>query len=300
MKEKTLIAATAAVGLAVALLMMPPGFTSRISSLARMVSHPILAWSDFTARISLAAMGDGSPIPTQRQVAQIRQELARKDIELTNAWAQYRTAILENHYLKNRLRVLYDDNLFILTLCKVTKRDPLSSYFDSITLGNGYKDGLKPGQLVITVPPDPEPGERREDSCLLGIIREVSKDSASVTLATAEDFSIACRIPERNITGLLTGRTLSGHPGPAVSIPPGDLTLKHPMTAVADPVQVGDKVYTSALGDNSENIDNIFIGTVDEISTNEIGAPVLHIRPAVSNEQLDYVFVALKTRPRQK
>ncbi|MCR4575675.1 MAG: rod shape-determining protein MreC [Lentisphaeria bacterium] len=300
MKEKTFIAAVAAIGLAVALLMMPPGFTERIAGLARMVSHPILAWSDFTARFSLAVMGNGSTVPNQEEITQIRQELARKDIVLQNAWAQYRTAILENHYLKNRLRVLYDDNLFFLTLCKVVKRDPLSSYYDSITLGNGYKDGLKSGQLVITIPPDPAPGEKREDSCLLGIIREVSKDSASVTLTTAEDFSIACRIPERNITGLLTGRSPSNRPGPAICIPPGDLTLKHPMTAIADPVQVGDKVYTSSLGDNSEKFDNIFIGTVDEISTNEIGAPVLHIRPAVSNKQLDYVFVALKKLPKQK
>jgi hypothetical protein len=53
------------------------------------------------------------------------------------------------------------------------------------------------------------------------------------------------------------------------------------------------------LGDNSESVENIYVGTVDEISTNEIGAPVLHIRPAVTNEQLSYVLVALKTTPEE-
>ena len=197
--------------------------------------------------------------------------------------------------MKNRLRLLINDNsLFTLTLCKVVKRDPLASYYDTIIIDSGFKEGLKVGQIVLSLPSDPPPGEKREAPFLIGIIRDVSRDSASVTLTTAEDFSIACRIPERNVTGLITGRVRSNQTGPAISIPPGNLILRHPTEPLSEPVQVGDKVYTSALGDNAESIENIFVGTVDEISTNEIGAPVLHIRPAVSNEQLNYVLVALK------
>ena len=114
-------------------------------------------------------------------------------------------------------------------------------------------------------------------------------------MTTSTDFSIACRIPARNVTGLITGRVNSSQSGPAISIPPGNLILRHPTEPPADPVQVGDKVYTSTLGDNSESLDSIYVGTVEEISTNEIGAPILHIRPAVTNDQLNYVMVALKS-----
>jgi len=299
MKEKTIIAAIAAIILATALLLIPPGLTSRLAGIVRAASRPALAWSDLTARISLAILGSGSPMPEQEQITQLRYDLAVKQTELTNAWAQYKSAVLENYFLKDRLRLVYDDSLFTLTLCKVMKRDPISSYYDTIIIDGGFKRGLKIGQIVLTLPSTPKPGEQREPPSLLGIIRDVSRDSAIVTLTTADDFSIACRIPERNITGLITGRVKSGQSGPAISIPPGNLILRHPTERPADPVQVGDKVYTSALGDNSESVDNIYVGTVDEISTSEIGAPVLHIRPAVTNEQLNYVLVALKTTPEE-
>ena len=222
-----------------------------------------------------------------------------KGFELSNAGAKYNTAILENRFLKDRLRLVYDDSLFTLALCKVMKRDPVSSYYDTIIIDGGTKEGLKIGQVVLALPPTPPPGEERESPSLLGIIRDVSRDSAIVTLTTASDFSIACHIPVRGVTGLITGRVNSSQKGPAISIPPGNLILRHPSEPPADPVQVGDKVYTSALGDNSESDENIYVGTVDEISTNEIGAPVLHIRPAVTNERLSYVLVALKTTPEE-
>ena len=299
MKEKTIIAAIAAIALSVALLLMPPGLNSRIASLVRIVSHPALAWSDFAARISLAIIGNGSPVPEQENFTQLQYELGVKTTELATAWALYKSAVLENRFLKDRLRLVYDDSLFTLTLCKVMKRDPIANYYDTIIIDGGSKEGLKIGQIVLTLPSAPETGEQREPPSLLGIIRDVSRDSAIVTLTTASDFSIACHIPARNVTGLITGRVNSSQAGPAISIPPGNLILKHPTEPPADPVQVGDKVYTSALGNNSESVDNIYVGTVDEISTNEIGAPVLHIRPAVSNEQLNYVLVALKTTPEE-
>jgi cell shape-determining protein MreC len=299
MKEKSIIAAIAAIVLATALLLMPPGLTSRIASLVRIITHPALAWSDWTARISLATIGNGSPVPEQEKITQLQYELAVTQTELTNAWALYSSALLENRFLKDRLRLVYDDSVFTLTLCKVMKRDPISSYYDTIIINGGFKTGLKVGQIVLSIPPSPKTGEQREPPSLLGIIRDVSRDSAIVTLTTAADFSIACRIPERNVTGLITGRVNSNQTGPAISIPPGNLLMSHPTEPPADPVQVGDKVYTSALGDNSESVDNIYVGTVDEISTSEIGAPVLHIRPAVTNEQLNYVLVALKTTPEE-
>ena len=299
MKQKSIIAAIAAIVLATALLLMPPGLTSRFAGLVRIITHPALAWADWTARVSLATLGNGSPIPEQERITQLQYELAVKQTELSNAWAQYRSAVLENRFLKDRLRLVYDDSLFTLSLCKVMKRDPVSSYYDTIIIDGGTKEGLKVGQIVLTLPPAPEAGEERETPSLLGIIRDVSRDSAIVTLTTASDFSIACRIPERDVTGLITGRVNSAQKGPAISIPPGNLILQHPTEPPADLVQVGDKVYTSALGDNSESVDNIYVGTVDEISTNEIGAPILHIRPAVTNERLNYVLVALKTTPEE-
>lgn len=299
MKQKTIIAALAAIVLATALLFMPPGVTSRLASLVRIVTHPALAWSDWTARLSLATLGNGSPMPEQEKITQLQYELAVKQTELSNAWAQYTTAIVENRFLKARLRQVFDYTAFTLTLCKVMKRDPVSSYYDTIIIDGGTKEGLKVGQFVLSLPPPPKSEEQREPPSLLGIIRDVSRDSAIVTLTTATDFSIACRIPARNVTGLITGRINSAQSGPSISIPPGNLILRHPTEPPADPVQVGDKVYTSTLGDNSESVDNIYIGTVDEISTNEIGAPILHIRPAVTNEQLNYVMVALKTTPEE-
>ena len=299
MKQKSIIAAIAAIVLAIALLLMPPGVTSRFASLVRIVTHPALAWADWTARVSLATIGHGSPFPEYEKITQLQYDLAVKQTELSNAGAKYNTAILENRFLKDRLRLVYDDSLFTLALCKVMKRDPVSSYYDTIIIDGGTKEGLKIGQVVLALPPTPPPGEERESPSLLGIIRDVSRDSAIVTLTTASDFSIACHIPVRGVTGLITGRVNSSQKGPAISIPPGNLILRHPSEPPADPVQVGDKVYTSALGDNSESVENIYIGTVDEISTNEIGAPVLHIRPAVTNERLSYVLVALKTTPEE-
>lgn len=295
MKQKSIIAALAAIVLATALLFMPPGVTSRFASLVRIVTHPALAWSDWTARIALATIGNGSPIPEQEKITQLQYAYAVKEAEVANAWALYTSALIENRFLKDRLRQVIDNTAYTLTLCKVMKRDPVSSYYDTIIIDGGTKQGLKVGQFVMNLPPTPKTEEERQPPVLLGVIRDVSRDSATVTLTTSTDFSIACRIPARNVTGLITGRVNSSQSGPSISIPPGNLILRHPTEPPADPVQVGDKVYTSTLGDNSESLDSIYVGTVEEISTNEIGAPILHIRPAVTNDQLNYVMVALKS-----
>ena len=177
MKQKTIIAAIAALVLAIALLLMPPGLTSRMASLVRIVTHPALAWSDWTARISLATIGNGSPIPEQERITQLQHAYAVKQAELANAWAQYISAIRENRFLKDRLRQVLDFPAYNLTLRKVMKRDPLSSYYDTIIIDGGTKEGLKIGQLVLNLPPMPKADEPEEPPVLLGIIRDVDRKS---------------------------------------------------------------------------------------------------------------------------
>ena len=164
MKEKAIIAAIAAIAMAFALLLMPPGLNSRLAALVRIVSHPALAWSDFTARISLAMLGNGSPVPEQENIIQLQYDLSVKKTELSTAWALYTSSVLENRFLKDRLRLVYDDSLFTLTLRKVMKRDPISKYYDTIIIDGGSKEGLKIGQVVLSLPSSSTTGERREDS----------------------------------------------------------------------------------------------------------------------------------------
>ena len=61
-----------------------------------------------------------------------------------------------------------------------------------------------------------------------------------------------------------------------------------------DAVQVGDKFFTSSLGNNPEGIDNIIVGYVQQITTADTGAPILHIQQPAQNAQVTYVLVALK------
>ena len=78
MKQKSIIAAIAAIVLAIALLLMPPGVTSRFASLVRIVTHPALAWADWTARVSLATIGHGSPFPEHEKITQLQYDRAVK------------------------------------------------------------------------------------------------------------------------------------------------------------------------------------------------------------------------------
>ncbi|NLG13223.1 MAG: hypothetical protein GX561_03320 [Lentisphaerae bacterium] len=294
MKQRAIVAAIAAFILALVLIFIPSKFTDKIAAATRFFTQPAQAWADFTGRVAKAVLGDETAALKPNDKLDLQNELAMSQTALNAAWAQYATAIHENKFLKNRLRLVYDDNRFTLTLCKIIKRDPIASFYDRCIINRGYKDGLRTGQLVLAIPPEPENGEERSQPSLLGIIRDVAPDNATVTLTTASDFTMTCNIPERNVTGLLIGRANKSDQKPQIIIPPGSLVLSDPAGAEYDAVQVGDKVFTSSLGNNPEGIDNILVGYVQQITTADTGAPILLIQQPAQNAQVTYVLVALK------
>jgi cell shape-determining protein MreC len=148
-------------------------------------------------------------------------------------------------------------------------------------IGRGTLDGVRKGQLVVGL------------EGLLGIVDSCGDRTSSVMLMTHPDFSLACKIPARNVTGLLRGRMLRESAGPDLLLPTQSVVVDKLYGTLFDQVQEGDQVFTSSGGGATDVTDGILVGAVTDMANDELGAPRLQVQPIEYLPQLRYVLVVL-------
>ncbi len=133
-------------------------------------------------------------------------------------------------------------------------------FYEEITIGKGSRDGLKPQDLVIN------------ELGLVGIIKEVKKNTSTVELLTNPNTNLSVKINDSY--GILTSR---------------DNQIIVQNIKLDQDINIGDKVYTSGL---TKTVANIFIGTVKSINTDNLDLEyILEIEALDSLPKLKYVAI---------
>ena len=285
----------------VLLLLLPPGMSERLANGIRLVTQPVQSWSDLVARVARAAVGETEETTPataeQGSVAALRRALAMTQ-------EQFAAAQVAHMQLKHELKLFNAnsggyDMPFTMTLARVIKRDPLSSYYDSIVIARVSNDGLKPGQYVVAIPPPDADGASNIPE-LIGMVTDVSATTALVQLITSPDIAVPCHIPERSITGLLVGLKEGNISEPHIVMPADSLLMSNPEGISYDMVQIGDPVFTSAIGDNTQCVPNLYIGKVAAVGQDDDGMPEIMLEPAASLGQFTHVLVVLQANQRSR
>ncbi len=169
-----------------------------------------------------------------------------------------KTLIEEN----NSLHALLDykiENNYQYKISKVLYRD-IYDFKNEITIYKGTMDNLKENDVVIN------------DLGLIGVISKVYKEKALVKLITNKDSNISVKINDSY----------------------GILKTKENKLIVSnltnyDLINLGDKIYTSGIGNLPGNI---LIGTVKEINMDNLEIEkIITINPSVDFNHLNYVFI---------
>ena len=266
------------------LFCLPPGPARRLAGIAQLIMEPASAFAALSLRVSRAAWGGLHLNQETDDLDAIRGELTAAKLQLAAIDDKYDNLALENNLLRNRLRLAYKNENLTIVVAELVKRDPFAAFYDNIVINRGHNDGIRPGQLVAT------------HRGLVGLIAETSPSSSSVTLVTSPRFALACRIPERNLTGLLRGPDPSSTDAgtPQILLPPQELIVDALDGIMFATVQPGDLVYTSKTDGRTEVVNDILVGTVVRIDQDHAGAPILRLQPAESLAQLPFVHVILK------
>ncbi|MBP5639563.1 MAG: rod shape-determining protein MreC [Victivallales bacterium] len=268
------------------LLLLPPGFSNRIESAARYITHPAQSWADCAARMSRAALGtaetDGEKTPA----------LEKKQEELARVQLEYQSTKATMEQMRWDLRLLGAHQAsyqhpFTVSIAKVIKRDPLVSYYDSVMIDCGATDGIKTGQYVVAMPSEGDSAKPE----LIGVITEVAATASRVMLVTHPEFAIGCAIPTRNITGVL--RCPPKTSGLALENSSPNLEIANPMGLEYDSVAPGDLVLTSGMEENTEGTANILVGTVIGKGQREDGMPVIRLKSSAKLDAFSHVMVVL-------
>ncbi len=267
------------------LFCLPPGPARRLAGIAQLIMEPASAFAAMSLRVSRAAWGGLRRSQEVDDLDAIRGELAAAKLQLAAIDDKYDSLALENNLLRNRLRLTYKNESLTIVVAELVQRDPFAAFYDNIVINRGHNDGIRPGQLVAT------------HRGLVGLIADTSPSSSSVTLVTSPRFALACRIPERNLTGLLRGPEPSSGAGtaePRLLLPPPELVVDALDGVMFDTVKPGDLVYTSKTDGRAEVVNDILIGAVVRVEHDNAGAPILRLQPAESLAQLPFVHVILK------
>ncbi len=177
--------------------------------------------------------------------AQLRRENTAMQAELLQARVRLQK-LSELSAENNRLRGLLDTPLIIdgrMQIAEVigTDADPLRHI---IIINRGSADQLKIGQTVL------------DDQGIMGQIINVYPHSARVMLLSDKEHSISVRLERTGMRAIVSGT--------------GDLgQLKMDYVATSANIKVGDKVFSSGLGEHFPA--GYLVGTVSEVSRHNSG-----------------------------
>ena len=152
----------------------------------------------------------------------------------------------------------YNANLNV-SISKILYRD-IYDYHNYIIIYKGSNAGIKENMVVIN------------DLGLVGVITDVSENNSKVQLITSNESNISVKINEsygilKVSNGTLIVSDLSNY----------------------DNISVGDKIYTSGIGNL---IGDIYIGEVSAINLNNTNIEkIITVTPAVDFDNLKYIAV---------
>lgn len=170
------------------------------------------------------------------------------------------TKYLESEYneLLKINEINYNANLNV-AISRILYRD-IYDYHNYITIYKGSNDNLEEGMVVIN------------ESGLVGVVTKVNKNNSIVRLITSVDSNISVKINE--YLGIL-------------KVSNGSLIVSD--LSNYDNINVGDKIYTSGIGNL---IGDIYIGEVREITLNNTNIEkIITVTPAVDFDNLKYIAV---------
>lgn len=181
------------------------------------------------------------------------------DIDVNSLVDDY-TKQLESEYneLLKINEIDYNTNLNI-TISRTLYRD-IYDYHNYITIYKGSNDKINEGMVVVN------------NFGLVGVISQVDKNNSRVRLITSNESNISVKINESY--GIL-------------KVSNGSLIVSD--LSNYDNISVGDKIYTSGIGNL---IGDIYIGEVSNISLNSTNIEkIITVTPAVDFDNLKYIAV---------
>ena len=170
------------------------------------------------------------------------------------------TNYLENEYneLLKINEIAFNKDLKI-EISRILYRN-IYDYHNYITIYKGYNNNIKEGMVVIN------------EFGLVGVITKVNKNNSKVRLITSNESNISVRINE--YSGIL-------------KINNGSLIVSN--LSNYDFINIGDKIYTSGIGNI---IGDIYIGKVSDIKLNDTNIEkIITVTPAVDFDNLKYIAV---------
>jgi len=282
-RQRLILGGSSALVLLLFILATPPGFKARIHGVFKLLSSPSLTWALTCTRATRGILGGYDDSSQKNEMEALKLQLASAQVELGQLRGASALLANDNKVLRNRLGMVEANSALSLTLCQVIKRDPFSKYYDTITVNKGQNQGLKPGCHVLS-----EVG-------FLGVVTQVSPNSADVMLATSRDFAMPCHVRSKNVTGLLMGTGIA-EKGLALTTPQPKIVVNSVDGILFDKVAQGDLVTVNATPDSISN--DILVGSVASLDSTLSGAPTMTITPKASFSQIGYVFVIVGTEAR--
>lgn len=204
----------------------------------------------------------------EEETQRLRGEVDRLRGELT----RLREVEAENQRLRELLGAKQRSPNFQFVLADVIGREP-GPFVEAIIVNKGAQDGVEPGMVVVGA------------AGLVGKVVKVSASTARVLLITDPSSAVAARIQRtdaREVTGLVVGQGQ------------GRLVMRY--IAQGEPVQVGDQVVTSGLGETFPK--GLAIGRVVQVRRLDV-EPFQEavIEPAVALGRLENVLLVVNFRP---
>lgn len=192
-------------------------------------------------------------------ISNISYFIMPNDIDINSLVDDY-TKQLESEYneLLKINEIDYNTNLNV-SISRILYRD-IYDYHNYITIYKGSNAGIKENMVVIN------------DLGLVGVITDVSENNSKVQLITSNESNISVKINESY--GIL-------------NVSNGSLIVSD--LSNYDNISVGDKIYTSGIGNL---IGDIYIGEVSNISLNSTNIEkIITVTPAVDFDNLKYIAV---------
>jgi rod shape-determining protein MreC len=261
--------ASAAIVVAVALVLLSPGPWQRIEG----VSTPVLA------PIQMGVSGTLSEVSGVVETVQRVRDLADQNSEYRDQIDQLQSELVrmhelevENAQLRDLLNMAQRDGPGELIPVSVIARDDLP-YVQAVTIDRGTSGGVHEGSIVIT------------HKGLVGRVERADPTSSKVRLITDLNQSVAVRLQsESRSTGVLRGQS-QGNLLVVTYIPQ------------ADTIRVGDPVLTSGLGEVFP--ENLVVGKVARVEHMDADPfQVAVVEPAVDMDKLERLYVVADTKAR--
>ncbi len=226
------------------------------------------AITDFVEPAAGILTGLGRIQELEEETRQLRAEVDRLRGELT----RLREVEAENQRLRELLGARQRNPNFQFALADVIGREP-GPFVEAVIVNKGAQDGIEPGMVVVGA------------AGLVGKVVKVSASTARVLLLTDPSSAVAARIQRsdaREITGLVVGQGQ------------GRLLMRY--IAQGEPLQVGDQVVTSGLGETFPK--GLAIGRVVQVRRLDV-EPFQEavIEPAVALGRLENVLIITNFRP---